>query len=426
MRTAQLALAATVLLGPPAHAAGFAVFEQGARGMGLAGAYAAQSDDPSAIFHNPAGVAFLKGRQLYLGAALVRPDQTFTGASPFPGSQVTEKGDGSLTLPPAFDFSQQLSERLVVGLGLHVPYGLRTRWRNRETSYSGRFVAKSAEIRSYSLNPTVAYKLADRLSVGAGLDVRLSNVTLERNVAVPVNPFTQRIQDAAALRLASRRELSLGFDVGMLAKLSENLALGASYRHKVKTGFSGNASIARIATGNSQLDALVEQRLPAGDVPVETEIEFPSLITLGAQYAWGDWVFAADVNFQQWSSFDQLEISFEGRPELSSVLEQGYRDSQIYRVGAERRLDDLWTVRGGYFFDRTPAPPESVSPILPDASRHGVALGATWRRGRMRVDAANWLVLLQRRSTEGRSRVGYDGTYKGFAEIFSISVGVSF
>ncbi len=426
MRTAKLALAAAALLAPPAHAAGFASFEQGARGMGLAGAYAAQSDDPSAIFHNPAGIAFLKGRHLYLGAALIRPDLDFKGASPFPGPQVAESGDASLTLPPAFDYSQQLSERMVVGVGLHVPYGLRTRWRNRETSYSGRFIAKSAEIRSYSLNPTVAFKLADRLSLGAGLDVRLSNVTLERNLAVPVNPFTQRIQDAATVRLASRRELGLGFDVGVLAKLTDDLSLGASYRNRVKTSFSGSASFARIATGNAQLDALVEQRLPAGDVPVETEIEFPALITLGAQYAWGDWTFAADVNFQLWSSFDRLELRLPGRPELSSDLEQGYRDSQVYRVGAERRLDDLWTVRGGYFFDRTPAPPESVSPMIPDTSRHGAALGATWRRGRLRVEAANWLVFLERRSTEGRSREGYDGTYKGFAETFSISVGVSF
>jgi long-chain fatty acid transport protein len=251
-------------------------------------------------------------------------------------------------------------------------------------------------------------------------------VTFERNVAIPVNPFTQRVQDAAAVRLTSRREVGLGFDVGVLAKPTENLSVGASYRHKVRTAFAGDAGFTSIATGNAQLDALVAQSLPAGAVPVTTEIEFPSLLTLGAEYSWGDWVLAADVNLHQWSSFDKLEVTFLGRPELSSVVEQGYRDSQIYRVGLERRWSDAWTLRGGYFFDKTPAPAESVGPILADASRHCAALGATWRRGRLRVEAANWLLFFKERSTEGRNRDGYDGTYKSFAELFAISIGISF
>jgi long-chain fatty acid transport protein len=89
-------------------------------------------------------------------------------------------------------------------------------------------------------------------------------------------------------------------------------------------------------------------------------------------------------------------------------------------------LNDAWTVRGGYFYDTSPSPTESVSPILPDADRHGIALGATWRRGRLRLDLANWLLLFEDRSTEGRSLTRYDGTYKGFAETFSVSLGYSF
>ena len=85
------ALAFVVWTGPaPARAAGFAIFEQGARGMGFAGAFTAQANDPSAIFHNAAGIAFLKGHQLYFGGTLIHPTSTFTGADPFPGSAVTE------------------------------------------------------------------------------------------------------------------------------------------------------------------------------------------------------------------------------------------------------------------------------------------------------------------------------------------------
>ena len=100
-RRALAAALAACIFGPvPAHAAGFAIFEQGARGMGFAGAFTAQANDPSAIFHNAAGIAFLKGKQFYFGGTLIHPSTTFTGADPFPGASVTEKGDTGLVVPP--------------------------------------------------------------------------------------------------------------------------------------------------------------------------------------------------------------------------------------------------------------------------------------------------------------------------------------
>jgi long-chain fatty acid transport protein len=409
---------------PSARAAGFAIFEQGARGMGFAGAYTAQSSDASAIFHNAAGIAFLKGKRLYAGGTLIRPRSDFTGAGPFPGPGVREESDAGFLVPPSADYSQPFSERLVVGIGLHQPYGLRTRWKNRESTFSGRFLSKRAELKSYSINPTLAYKLADRLAVGGGLDVRFSNVGLDRNVPV-VNPFTQKVADAAALELRSGSEMGYGFNLGALAKPTESLAVGVAYRHKVSVDFKGDATFTLKDTGNTQLNRLVAQSLPEGSVPVTTAVDFPSLLTLGAMYSWNDWVFAADLGFQQWSSFDTLEIAFQGRPDLRSEIRVDYADARIYRAGVERRLNDAWAVRGGYFFDESPAPTEAVSPVLPDADRHGIAAGGTWQRGRMRIDAASWLVLFKDRFTQGRDRE-YSGTYKSRALLFAVSVGYDF
>src|SRR3981081_1929536 len=85
-RALAVSLAAACVFGPaPVHAAGFAIFEQGARGMGFAGAFTAQANDPSAIFHNAAGIAFLKGKQFYFGGTLIHPSSSFTGADPCRG-----------------------------------------------------------------------------------------------------------------------------------------------------------------------------------------------------------------------------------------------------------------------------------------------------------------------------------------------------
>jgi long-chain fatty acid transport protein len=190
---------------------------------------------------------------------------------------------------------------------------------------------------------------------------------------------------------------------------------------------SGSASFSQTPTGNPELDSLVAARLPAGDVALATAVEFPAIFSAGAAYAWNDWRAEFDVNWYQWSAFDRLVLEFESRPDLNQVIEEQYENVFQYRVGIERRLNDTWQVRGGYFFDKSPAPPESISPLLPDASRHGLALGGTWRSGgALRVDGALWGIFAGDRSTEGRNRDRFDGSYSSSAVTFGLFLGYSF
>ena len=419
------ALALAVWMGPaPARAAGFAIFEQGARGMGFAGAFTAQANDPSAIFHNAAGIAFLKGHQLYFGGTLIHPSSAFTGANPFPGATVTEKADVGLLIPPAAYYTHQFSERLVLGVGLHTPFGLTTKWANPDT-FSGRFISQSAKLKGFSINPTIAYKLADRLAVGGGPDIRVSWVSLQRRVAV-INPFTQKVADAATVQLDSNKDVSVGFNVGALAKISDTLSAGVQYRHKVNASYTGAATFTQSPTGNAQFDTLLTARLPAGSQPLTTGIGFPAIVTTGVAWAPGEWTFEADVDWYQWSTFRRLSIAFTDRADLSEDIVENYKNTLQYRFGAERRMGERYAVRGGYFFDQSPAPAASVSPLLPDAARHGFALGGTWKAGPFHADAAAWFLLSPSRSTEGLNRDQYNGTYKSHAVTLGIFLGYSF
>jgi long-chain fatty acid transport protein len=423
-RLPALVLLALAAHAPGAGAAGFALFEQGAKGMGFAGAFTAQANDPSAIFHNAAGIAFLKGNQVYIGGTMVKPSARFTGADPFPGAGVTEEGDTGIVIPPSAYFTRPFTDRLVWGVGLHVPFGLTSQWANPDT-FTGRFLSQKAELKGFSINPTVGYKLADRLAVGVGLDLRLSSVGLERRVPV-INPFTQQVVDAASVDVSSDYDFAVGWNVGVLAKLNEDLSLGAHYRHKVKAEYTGTAAFTAISTGNTQLDNRLAAILPAGTLPVTSAIEFPAILTTGIAYTREDWTFEVDVNWYGWSSFQRLDLTFEGRPDLDEQIVEEYEDSFQWRFGVERRLNDTWDVRGGYFYDQTPAPPASVSPLLPDADRHGLAFGGTWRRGRLRLDGGSWLIFSPERSTGGLNRDRYDGTYKSTAFTLGLSLGYAF
>jgi long-chain fatty acid transport protein len=419
------ALIALAGLGPdPARAAGFAIFEQGAQAMGFAGAFTAQASDPSAIFHNAAGIAFLKGHQLYLGATLIHPSTDFTGDDPFPGAGTTASQSVGILPVPAAYYTHQFSETVVFGIGLHAPFGLKTEWADPEV-FSGRFITQTAELKGFSLNPTVAIKLADRLALGGGVDIRFASVTLERAVPL-IDPFTQTVTDVGQARLESDTAFDIGFNLGLLARPSDSLSLGLSYRHKVHMDLTGGASFTQIRTGNPELDIRVAAQLPAGEVPLSTAIEFPAILSGGVAYAWSEWRAELDVNWYQWSTFDRLVLEFETRPDLSQTIEEDYESVFQYRLGVERRLNDTWQVRGGYFFDKSPAPPESVSPLLPDASRHGLALGGTWRRGALRLDGSLWTLFTGDRSTEGRNRDRFDGSYSTFAINFGLFLGYSF
>jgi long-chain fatty acid transport protein len=423
-RGAVLATAALSLVPVSASAAGFAIFEEGARGMGFAGAYTAQTEDGSAIFHNAAGIAFLKGTQIYIGGTLIHPSSDFTGDLPFPGPGVTEKGDVGLIPVPAVYYTQHLSPGLVLGVGIDSPFGLRTAWANPDT-YSGRYISLEAEVKSISVNPTLAYKLADRLSVGAGLDVRFSSVSLRRRVP-SVNPFTQKVVDIAEVTLQSNTNTGIGFNLGLLAKPTENFALGVGYRHRVKVDYDGAATFKQIPTGNTQFDTLVTPSLPAGNPALQTSIEFPSIVTTGLAYTWKDWTFAADADWYQWSTFNRLTFVFPDQPRLSQSLPENYADSWQFRLGLERRLNDAWAVRAGYARDNTPVPASSVTPLLPDSSRDIFALGLSWTSGRLRLDAGGWYVRFHDRSTEGLDRDGYNGTYHSSAINGGLSLGYRF
>jgi long-chain fatty acid transport protein len=413
-----------VLAPAGAHAAGFALFEQGAQGMGFAGAFTAQASDPSAIFHNVAGIAFLKGRQLYAGGVLVNPSTDFVGSDPFPGAGRRESMDVGIVPFPSAYYTQSLSDVLVVGIGIHVPYGLRTEWKSPDV-FTGRFISTKAQLSGFALNPSVAWKVRDRLAIGGGIDVRFSSVELHRNVPA-IDPFTQQVTDVASVVLKSDTATDFGFNIGILAKANESVSIGASYRHKVTPSYSGDATFTLIPTGNAQFDALVATTLPVGAVPATTELATPAIASLGVAYRWSDWTVEGDVNWYGWSAFDEVPITLEGRGELSTIIREDYDDTFQFRVGVDRRLNDAWSVRGGYFFDPSPSPPESVSPLLPDSDRHGLCAGGTWRRGAFRVDAALWWLISPDRSTEGVNRDHYEGLYESSARTFGISVGYGF
>ncbi len=404
------ALVALPLLACPAAAlaSGFAIENQGARAMGFSGAYVAQAADPSAIFYNAAGIGFLKGKQLYVAGTLAGLSTDFTGSGPNPPTGTIEKSDRGLGILPAFYYSQQVGENTVVGLGVTRPFAVHSKWDNPDT-FTGRYICLDCKIASWSINPTVAYKLADRLAVGAGIDVRLSTFNLTRRLVAEPSPFPVPT-DVAELTLDASTKVGVGFDVGLLASPSENLSIGISYRHKVSLDHEAQANFVQILTGDQTVDDAVKAALPPSQ-PSTVSFTYPGSVAVGVALRRKYWTAEVDFQWMLWSSFDQVAIAFANSPTFNTTLPENWSSTWRGAAGLEYLIGDTWEIRGGYGYDHSPAPTETISPFIHDADRHTFAGGGSWKYENLRLDLSLRYVLFRESSTLGISRYDYNGAY---------------
>ena len=151
-----------------ADAAGFGIYEWSSRGNALGGAMVARADDPSAVAFNPAGMVQLEGTQMMFGFTAISPTADMTGYD-LPDvlmSKPEESTVASSWFPPHFYYVRQFKENQWFGLGLFTRFGLGTEF---DPNWFGRYNSYKAEIMSVSLNPSWAWKVNEKLSVGLGL-----------------------------------------------------------------------------------------------------------------------------------------------------------------------------------------------------------------------------------------------------------------
>jgi len=375
-----LAFAALVVLAAgPIQAAGFSIFEQGSKAMGMAGAFTAQADDPSLLFHNAGGLAFVTDRQFSVGATWIHGTTAdFDGAPPFPGAGYSAEQKKLSEFPPHLYYVQPINSTWKFGFGVETPFGLVTEWKDPD-HFAGRFLSTKASLEVIDLNPTLGWQVTPNFGIGFGAIGRFSKVELNRNVPFN-NPFTQSIIDIGRLKLESDFDSGYGWNAGILHKVNNSFSWGLSYRSKIKVEYGGDARIDRILTGNAQLDAILGAQVPFDrDLPVETEIEFPDEASFGLAFALSpNLLLETDFNWTGWSSFDEVPINFTGGATNSlpdTEIPQHWKDANNYRAGLRWTTSSTSQWRFGYVFDETPQPEEAVSPLLPDADRNGFTVG---------------------------------------------------
>jgi long-chain fatty acid transport protein len=399
-------------------ASGFQLVEQNASGLG--NAYAGQAAavrDASAVFYNPANLTRLPGRQFVLAVSPVGVHTEFENASstaPYlPGARVTpipvplgtSGGDAGGWIPvPNGYLSWEVGSRTWLGLGVNMPFGLRTEW---DAEFVGRFKASESEVKTINFNPTVAFKVTDALSLGAGVNYQRLDATLSQSVAYGGITLGAAAQTAAAtgnpavvpgvMALLGTAGLaregvstmqgdswSWGWNVGASLEIGQAAHLAASYRSAVQHDVEGEVEFAdalSLPTSGplGPLGTILNGRFSGG--PVTTSIELPQTVSAAASYEGDKVEVLADWTWTGWSSIQDLVIQ---RPDGSTLSTVPLRFEDTWRagLGVNYRLNDGFTLRLGTAYDKSPVQDAYRTPRLPDEDRVWASAGFQYRFGK--------------------------------------------
>lgn len=432
MCAALIALAMTSDL----WAGGFSIYEQGARATAQGGAFVARPWDPSAGFYNPAGLAMFgtPGQwRIYAGLTPVQSQARFVGANPFPGFGVEEKAKSKWFPPFDLHAAYQINDQWSAGLSVTTPYGLGTEW---NADYSGRFRSILGDIQVVFVSPTFSYKINDQFSVGGAVDYIYSKVKLRRKSQAFI--YNQSY-DVIDVNLEGTDNASFGWHLGALYKIDDHWSVGVDYKHLVHQKYEGTAKFENIATDPlvaASVTAQISNPLFGGtyDAASGTNkqdgnakyLNFPNSIVVGVGYKAEKWNTEVDFAYVGWKTFKVIQIEFPENQSLTNSLDQQYDNAWQIRAGFEYWLTEKFAGRLGYIYDKTPAPANTISPLLPDADRHDFSIGVGYKfTERFHVDAAYMAVTFKERSTKNNVD-GFDGTYNSHVNLLSFNVGYTF
>jgi len=422
----RLAVGITFWLLPgTALAGGFYVPEIGGRAVGMAGAMTAESADPSAIFHNPAGLTGLTGTQVQMSGDLVLPDIVHFRRpvlDPATGNQVvfdrTANANGAAAVP-FLGASFAVSPDLVAGFGAYVPFGATLEF---PSAGAQRFVVTRVALRALYLGPAVAYRITPRLSVGISVSYVHAALDLQQRNALPFvtgdpeatpNPDPGVEGDTV---IGTRDPFSLGASLGIqYGRRDEPFTVGLSVMAPTTLDLAGDVTITNPAI--MQIEAH-----PAGrrTDQVKLQLALPLIVRAGAVVRPIERLsLALDVNWQRWSTSRELRLDFAQEPPLlltpgatlfDVVMENRWRDTLSVRAAANATPFSLpLELRAGVVYDQSPIDDRHYDVLTPDADKLGVSAGASYALAlgsrTLRVDLAFMRIFLRERNVAPSAQI---------------------
>lgn len=380
-KVAALAISTVIVSGlfhSSAHASGFQLIENSASGQGnaFAGA-AATASDASTVWFNPAGMTKLKDKQLVTVGHIIVPDSSFTNNGSLDGTGGSLNGadddGGSTALVGNLYWVTDFGETKF-GLGITTPFGLTTEYND---TWVGRYHAVETAMKTININPSIAREVNDKLSVGAGFNVLLADITLTSAVdfgsLIGAPQQADGFADLSADNLTFN-EFAWGINLGMTYDFNENTRLGVAWRSEIDIAAEGKADFSVPTSAAPVLSSGAFQ-----DTKLKAKVTLPQNVSVSVKHDMNDITLLADVTWTGWSSFKELRIQYSNPFQPNSVTTEAWEDTLRFSIGADYKYNEKMTLRTGIAYDETPIPDgEHRTPRIPGNDRTWLSFGLTY------------------------------------------------
>ena len=371
----------------------------GCRAIAIGGAFSGIADDSSAVFYNPAGLAFQQQNfAVSINGFNVWPTHEYSDSL---GYNLQSKETFSI---PQIFFTFKASERLTLGFGAYAPYaGGGVEWNDSSLGL---------QLKSYmgivSLTPTLAYQISEKLSIGFNLNIYRGIIEDMRTLESVGTVKTEEKGSA----------FSVGF--GLMLKPAEKLRLGIGIRGPAKMKLSGKTTI--------PLEVPVLGFFEA-NLSSETQFNLPWDFDMGLSYKLSEkFLLSTSIQYTMWSALDSIKktlknIPFEG--DQITIEPMNFKNILIWSMGAEYWVSPILALRGGFGMDRWATPEETLDFANVDVDKFTLLGGIGYRAGRIQIDFVYANALGKEREKK-EIVLGFPVTEKYNLNTMILGIGVSY
>jgi long-chain fatty acid transport protein len=394
LRLSNLPFLTALLLSGSAFASGFQLQNQTGSGNGTAFAgAAAAAEDAGTIMWNPAGMTYLPtGHSVSVAGTLLSRKVDFTNqgssASVTPLGTIaplTVTGNGGnaggLSLVPAGYWAYAISPDLRVGIGVSPTFG-------NLTEYSDDFVGRNAgyyaDMKQININPSLAYKLNQQVSIGFGINIAHNATHFRQGYPISAAPNVNAcspLPTCAALNSTNNYvdikgdDWAVGYNLGAMFQLTPATRFGVSYRSALKFNLEGDWDVNTPVAGGAVF----------GDQQIETTLKTPANLSMALSHKLNDKLeLLGDLTWTDWSVVDTLTLKNRSSGATVNALSYKFKDTWRVGLGANYQYNDAWKLRFGLAYDQTPVQSAADRTMtLPDSDRTWLSFGARYQMSKV-------------------------------------------
>lgn len=483
-------LLTAALLAAETFAEGYQVNNMSAKQTGMGHVGTAMKLNSESIFFNPAAASFQQSKfDISAGFTGILSNvryQSLPGMDNDYTAGPSEKSHNKLSTPLHIYLNYKPIERLSVGVGFFTPYGSSMNWGD---DWSGAHLVQQINLKAYTVQPTLSFKICDRLSIGAGLMITWGNFDLSRSllstqirkgiIAEMLDPNIQDLQNALAqmpddaalqarlqmmqgakgylestmdrslvsAKLQGDAKVAIGVNAGILWDITDEWSVGMTWRSrmnmKVGKGHAAMTTDPQAAALIAQLEQMTGSSLlpPLDRGTFHAELPLPTVVTWGVSFRpTPKWELAIDLQWNGWSAYKTLNVEFnETELNIAPIIsEKNYSNTLAFRFGGQYKATDWLTARMGMYVDESPVDSNYLNPETPSMTKISYTAGLSFRPARfVSIDLAYCYVSSADPERSGSYPIYqygnpsqltevFSGNYKLHANVFSIGVGFSF